>query len=105
MADSANLAVRFVAVKPADVLSSKLIGAGVYNNQNESLGSIEDLIIENGRAVSGVVVNVGGFLGFGESYVVLDPSTVVLTRKDGDWKAFVNTAKDTPKFSYSKTHK
>ena len=106
MADSATLAVRFVAVKPADVMSTKIVGSDVYNNQSENLGTIEDLVIEDGRTVTGVVVSVGGFLGLGESYVVLDPSTVVLSQKDGNWKAFVDTSKDTlksaPKFQYSK---
>ncbi|MEO8318331.1 MAG: PRC-barrel domain-containing protein [Bradyrhizobium sp.] len=105
-ADSATLAVRFVDVKPADFMTTKLLGANVYNNQKEKLGEIEDLAIENGRDVTGVVVSVGGFLGIGESYVVLDPKTVVVSQKDGTWQAFVDTTKDTlknaPKFSYSK---
>lgn len=105
-ADSASLAVRFVDVKPADFMTTKLLGANVYNNQKEKLGEIEDLAIENGRDVTGVVVSVGGFLGIGESYVVLDPKTVVVSQKDGTWQAFVDTTKDTlknaPKFTYSK---
>ena len=105
-ADTAALAVRFVDVKPADFMTTKLLGANVYNNQKEKLGEIEDLAIENGRNVTGVVVSVGGFLGIGESYVVLDPKTVVVSQKDGTWQAFVDTTKDTlksaPKFAYSK---
>lgn len=103
---TATLAVKFVSVKPTDVMSSRLIGTNVYNNQNESLGEIEDLVIENGKTVTGLVVSVGGFLGMGESYVVLDPSTVVMTNKGGAWEARVDTSKDNlknaPKFSYSK---
>lgn len=105
-ADSASLAVRFVDLKPSDFMTTRLLGATVYNNQKEKLGEIEDLAIENGRDVTGVVVSVGGFLGIGESYVVLDPKTVVVSQKDGTWQAFVDTTKDTlknaPKFTYSK---
>ena len=105
-ADTATLAVRFVTVKPADFMASKLIGTNVYNNQNDKLGEIEDLVVENGKSITGVVVSVGGFLGMGESYVVLDPSTVVLNQKDGTWRAYVDTSKDTlknaPKFTYTK---
>lgn len=104
MADKATLAVRFVTVKPAAFMASRLIGTDVYNNQNEAVGEIEDLVVDNGKTVSGVVVSVGGFLGIGESYVVLDPTTVVLSKKDNSWKAFVDTSKDSlknaPKFSY-----
>ncbi|ACF02330.1 PRC-barrel domain protein [Rhodopseudomonas palustris TIE-1] len=106
VANTATMAVRFVTVKPADFMTSRLVGATVYNNQSESLGEISDLVVDNGKTISGVVVSVGGFLGMGESYVVLDPSTVVLNDKDGTWRAFVDTTKDNlkaaPKFKYSK---
>ena len=106
MADTATVALKFVTVTSADIMSSKLIGVNVYNNKQESLGEIEDLAVENGKTVKGVVVSVGGFLGMGESYVLIDPSTIVLNQKDGTWRAYVDTNKDTlknaPKFTYSK---
>lgn len=106
MATSATMAVKFVTVKPADIMSSKLVGIDIYNNQNEKLGEVDDLVIENGKTLTGLVVGVGGFLGMGESYVVLDPSTVVLNQKDNTWRAYVDTNKDTlknaPKFQYTK---
>jgi sporulation protein YlmC with PRC-barrel domain len=106
IADRATVAVRFVTVKPVDIMSSKLVGINVYNNQNETLGEIKDLVIDNGKTITGLIVGVGGFIGMGESYVVLDPSTIVLSKKDSTWKAFVDTTKDNlksaPKFDYSK---
>ncbi len=106
MANTATMAVRFMTVKPVDTMSSKLMGMDVYNNQNEKLGEVDDLVIDNGKTVSGLVVGVGGFLGMGESYVVLDPATVVLNMKDGEMRAYIDTNKDTlknaPKFQYSK---
>ena len=109
MSSSATMAVKFVAVKPADVMTSKMMGINVLNNQGETLGEIEDLVVDNGKDISGVVVSVGGFLGMGESYVVLDPSTVVLNVKDGTMRAFVDTSKENlksaPKFTYNKNKK
>ncbi|MHC2104242.1 PRC-barrel domain-containing protein [Methylobacterium sp. CM6246] len=106
MADTATVKLKYVTVKPADVMSSKLIGTTVYNNKNETVGEIEDLAIENGKTLTGVVVSVGGFLGIGESYVVLDPATLAISDKDGTWAAHADTDKDTlknaPKFTYSK---
>lgn len=106
MADSATMKLKFVNVKPADIMSSKLVGTTVYNNKNENVGEVEDLVIENGKTLTGVVVSVGGFLGMGESYVVLDPSTLTVSDKDGKWAVHADTDKDTlknaPKFSYSK---
>lgn len=104
IANTANVAVRFVEVRPADFMASKLLGIEVHNNQNENLGSIQDIVFENGRSITGVVVRIGGFLGLGESYVVLDPETVVLNERDGTWRAYVDTTKDSlenaPKFTY-----
>ncbi|MCJ2062757.1 PRC-barrel domain-containing protein [Methylobacterium sp. J-088] len=106
MADTATVKLKFVTVKPADVMSSKLVGATVYNNKKETVGEIEDLVIEHGKIVTGVIVSVGGFLGLGESYVVLDPSTMAVGDKGGKWATYVDTDKDTlknaPTFKYSK---
>jgi sporulation protein YlmC with PRC-barrel domain len=108
MADTASQTVRFVSSKPADIMTSKLVGLTVYNNQKDKLGEIEDLTIENGKTVTGVVVSVGGFLGMGERYVLVDPATLVVSKTDGSWKAYVNTTKDTlknaPKFEYTAKH-
>jgi sporulation protein YlmC with PRC-barrel domain len=51
--------------------ASKLIGAPVYNEQEERIGSIDDLIISPDRAVSFAVVSVGGFLGLGGRLIVI----------------------------------
>lgn len=98
---------RFVTMKPADTLSSRLIGINLYNVQNESLGEIEDLVIENGKTITGVVVSVGGFLGIGERYVAIDPSSITLRVENSNiTKATVDTTKDNlknaPAFNYSK---
>lgn len=106
MADHATMAIKYTTVTPADIMSSKLVGLNVYNNQNDKLGEVEDLVIDNGKTLKGVVVSVGGFLGKGESYVLIDPASVVVSNKDNTWKAFVDTNKDNlknaPKFTYTK---
>src|SRR5579871_4981264 len=43
--------------------ASKLIGLNVYNEQNEKLGDISELLIDKSGKVEGVVIGVGGFLG------------------------------------------
>lgn len=45
---------------------SKLIGLHVYNDSNEKLGDIDELILDRNGKVNAVVVGVGGFLGMGE---------------------------------------
>jgi sporulation protein YlmC with PRC-barrel domain len=51
--------------------SSKLIGVDVYNEANEKVGNIEDLILDKSGKVEDVVLGVGGFLGMGEHYVAV----------------------------------
>ena len=106
MADTATAKIKFVTAKPAEVTSSKLVGKNLYNNQNETIGEVEDLVIDNGRTVTGVVVSVGGFLGMGERYVLVDPSSIFLHKADGKLKAMVDTDKDAlknaPEFKYNK---
>jgi sporulation protein YlmC with PRC-barrel domain len=51
--------------------SSKLIGINVYNNNNEKIGDIQELIVDNTGKVDNVVLGVGGFLGMGEHYVAV----------------------------------
>jgi hypothetical protein len=51
--------------------SSKLIGLDVYNDANQKIGAIEELIVDKSSKVENVVLGVGGFLGMGEHYVAV----------------------------------
>jgi hypothetical protein len=50
---------------------SKLIGSAVYNDQNEKIGSLDDLIMKDGNRIILAVVSVGGFLGMGNKLVAV----------------------------------
>jgi sporulation protein YlmC with PRC-barrel domain len=51
--------------------ASKLIGLNVYNDNNEKIGDINELIVDKSAKVDNVVIGVGGFLGMGEHYVAV----------------------------------
>jgi len=51
--------------------ASKLVGLSVYNDKNESLGSINDLLTDKDGNIKAVVIGVGGFLGVGEHLVAV----------------------------------
>jgi hypothetical protein len=51
--------------------ASKLIGVNVYNEQNEKLGEINELLLDKSGKAAGVVIGVGGFLGMGEHDVMV----------------------------------
>lgn len=56
--------------------ASKLVGLGVYNEQNEKVGNINELLFNKDGRVEGVVIAVGGFLGIGEHYVAVPYNAV-----------------------------
>ncbi len=51
--------------------ASKIVGLNVYNDKNESLGSINDLLTDKSGDIKAVVIGVGGFLGVGEHLVAV----------------------------------
>ncbi len=51
--------------------ASKLKGQDVYNDANEKIGDIDDFIIAKDGSLSFAIVNVGGFLGYGDHKVAV----------------------------------
>jgi sporulation protein YlmC with PRC-barrel domain len=51
--------------------ASKLIGINVYNDNNEKIGDVQELIVDNSGKVDNIVLGVGGFIGMGEHYVAV----------------------------------
>jgi sporulation protein YlmC with PRC-barrel domain len=54
--------------------ASKLKGLNVYNDKNEKLGDIAEILLDKSGKVSGVVIGVGGFLGMGEHDIMVEMS-------------------------------
>lgn len=54
-----------------DWRASKVVGLSVYNDTNEKLGSINDLLMDKSGNIKAVVLGVGGFLGVGEHLVAV----------------------------------
>jgi sporulation protein YlmC with PRC-barrel domain len=57
---------------PGQMRASKLIGLNIKNNANETIGEINELILDKDGKTVAVVVGVGGFLGIGQKEVALD---------------------------------
>ena len=54
-----------------DWRASKLVGLSVYNDNNESIGSINDLLTDKSGNIKAAVIGVGGFLGVGTHLVAV----------------------------------
>ena len=96
---------KFSTVSKDEMFSSKLKGLNVYNQKDESIGEITDLALKN-HEVDALILSVGGFLGMGEHYVAVSPSSVNIRydAKNDKWLASMNTTKDAlkaaPEFKY-----
>jgi len=51
--------------------ASKVVGLNVYNDQNENVGSINDLLMDRNGGIKAAVISVGGFLGMGSRLVAI----------------------------------
>jgi sporulation protein YlmC with PRC-barrel domain len=51
--------------------TSKLVGLNVYNDNNEKLGDINELLLDQSGKVQAVIIGVGGFLGMGSHDVAV----------------------------------
>lgn len=54
-----------------DWRASKLVGLKVYNDANENVGSISDMLMDKSGGIKAVVIGVGGVLGVGEHLVAV----------------------------------
>jgi sporulation protein YlmC with PRC-barrel domain len=51
--------------------ASQLDGVDIYNNNNEKIGDVSDVLVDRNGKVEAVVIGVGGFLGIGERNVAV----------------------------------
>lgn len=63
--------------------ASKLVGVDIYNEQNEKIGEVDDVIIDPSGKVDGVIVSAGGFLGKGEHRVLMKLDQIKFSNKAG----------------------
>ena len=86
--------------------TSKLVGLNVYNDNNESLGSINDLLIDKTGNIKAVIIGVGGFLGVGEHLVAVPLDKIKFVNEPVAYAAGAGgptAAGDRPKMSNSTT--
>ena len=60
-----------VRVAATGMRASRLIGADVYNDGDEHIGTLDDLMIGDDGTVGFAILSVGGFLGIGSRLVAV----------------------------------
>jgi hypothetical protein len=61
--------------------TSKVVGSTVVNEANDTVGTIDDLIVTPSEKVPFAVLSVGGFLGMGTKYIVVPYSALQVNNK------------------------
>lgn len=82
--DTAAASGSYITEQSATQISANdYIGKAVHNAENESIGDVNDLILEEQGGIVAAVVGVGGFLGIGEKDVAVPMDKITITR-DGE---------------------
>ena len=91
---------------PAGFLTTDVIGIKVSDNAGNALGTVVDLVMEDGRNLTAVVLDIGGFFGVGTRYVAVQPSALILSPGGERYAATLDMSKEqlgsAPDFKYSK---
>ena len=81
-----------------EMRASKLIGTSVKNEANESIGSINEVVLTKDGKVAAVIIGVGGFLGIGEREVAVNFQSLRLSRDtNNNLVVTMNATKDSLK--------
>jgi hypothetical protein len=83
--------------------ASKVIGSNVYNEQNESIGEVDDIIIPQGASQPVAIISVGGFLGIGARLVAIPYERLQHATDRDRWMlpgATKDSLKSLPAFTY-----
>jgi len=83
-------------VAVTDLSSEMLVGKTVYGVNDESVGVIDDLILDDKGAITNVIIDFGGFLGIGTSQVSIgfDELTVMSNPGRTDVRIYVDATKE-----------
>jgi PRC-barrel domain len=106
VADSRTLGVpstKIITLTHGWSAKKQILDKPVYNDTNEKVGEVEDILVAPDKAISYAILSVGGFLGLGEHYVAIPFSQFT-----GGKEKFVlpgatkETVQALPKFVYAK---
>jgi len=83
---------------------SQIIGSRVYNDANESIGEVDDVLLMQGSAAPMAVIQIGGFLGIGGRMVSIPLTDLAWNQERERWvlrSATKEQLQQRPEFQYS----
>lgn len=79
----------------SEVSADDLMGSTVYDSQDQKIGEVNDLIMDDQGKIQAAVIGVGGFLGMGEKDVAVKFDELQSrTEDDGDIRVMLNATKE-----------
>lgn len=80
----------------SDVSTELLIGKNVYGLNDESVGTIDDLLVDDQGAITSVIIDFGGFLGMGTTQVAVgyDELAVLADSGRSDVRVYIDATKE-----------
>jgi sporulation protein YlmC with PRC-barrel domain len=83
-------------VAVTEVSSEMLVGKSVYGRNDNSVGTIDDLLVDDQGAVTSVIIDFGGFLGMGTNQVSVgfDELTILADEGRSDIRVYVDATKE-----------
>lgn len=83
------------AAYSGQISASELLDETIVNAANESVGDVNDVLIDSSGKVAAVIVGVGGFLGIGEKDVALTFDQLSFaSNNDNDLVVMTNATKE-----------
>jgi hypothetical protein len=98
---------RFITMVPADTTTvANYYKQSVYDQSDNKVGEILDLMIAKDSRITAAMVGVGGFLGIDEKNVAIPFAALAASQKNNQWHLTLNTTKDAlksaPGFTYDR---
>ena len=83
-------------VEVTEMSSEMLVGKTVYSVNDDSVGTIDDLLLDDQGAITNVIIDFGGFLGMGTSQVSVgfDELTILADEGRTDVRVYVDATKE-----------
>ncbi|SIQ04301.1 PRC-barrel domain-containing protein [Rhizobium sp. RU33A] len=80
-ADAAGSATYLTEQAENQISVNDFMGQAIYTADNQSIGNINDLLVQDDGGIVAAVVGVGGFLGIGEKSVAIPFDKITITRE------------------------
>jgi putative membrane protein len=109
-AQSERASTEMIRNLPGEVLPlSEYYNQSVYDNRDNKIGDVNDLLLDKSGKIKAVIIGVGGILGVGEKNIAVPFSSLKIAEKKGERYLVLETTKEAlqtaPGYIYDRSKK